>query len=361
VTSFAHPGFLYSAAPARVVFGQGRIGELGSELDRLGVSRVLVACTASGEGRYHRVIDALGSRLAGVFARAEPHCPENIALAAIDAYTSRGADGVVTIGGGSTIGLGKVIASRCKARFVAVPTTLSGSELTALYGMKTGQEKRTWTDLAAKPHTVIYDPDLTASLPKHETATTGMNCLAHCVEALYPAEPNPIARLIALEGIRALGVSLSGVIERNDVESRAGALYAGFIGGLLVSMVGIGLHHKICHVLGGHFDVSHGASNSVILPHVVAFNAPAMPATAADIAGALNHDDAATGIFDLATRIGAPTSLRALGLPQSALGAVAAEVVAHGTHNPRPITIESISQLLDGAWHGRQPPGMVVD
>jgi maleylacetate reductase len=354
VTSLASTGFIYAAAPARVVFGPGRVRELATELDRLGVARVLVACTPGGALRYRAVTDALGMRRACVFARAEPHCRESIAAAALADFSESGADGVVTIGGGSTIGLGKVIAARCKVPLLAIPTTLSGSEMTTLYGMKIGQEKRTWIDVAAQPRTVIYDPDLTSSLPAYETATTGMNCLAHCVEALYPAQPNPIARLIALEGIRVLGRSLIGVAERNDAESRAAALYGGFIGGLLVSLVGIGLHHKICHVLGGHFDVPHGASNSVILPHVVAFNAPAMPGIAADIAGALNGDDPAGSIFDLAARIGAPTSLRQLGVPQSGLRAVAEEVVARGTHNPRPITVQNVTALLMDAWVGHR-------
>jgi maleylacetate reductase len=351
----ATPGFIYGAAPARVVFGTGRVHALADELERLGAGRALVACTGGGATRYRAIIDALGPRCVRVFARAEPHCPEPIALAALAEFAARGADAVVTIGGGSTIGLGKVIAARRKVPFVAIPTTLSGSEMTALYGMKIGQEKRTWTDAAARARTVIYDPDLTATLPGYETATTGMNCLAHCVEALYPAEPNPIARLIALEGLRTLATSLPGVTERNDGGARAGALYSGFIGGLLVSMVGIGLHHKICHVLGGHFDVPHGASNSVILPHVVAFNAPAMPEIAADIADALGCNDPAAGIFDLAARIGAPQSLRQFDVPQSKLRAVAEQVVARGTHNPRPINAENISALLVDAWEGRRP------
>jgi alcohol dehydrogenase class IV len=343
--------FVYASPAARVVFGAGRIGQLASELDQLGVNRVLFACTPSGRKRYSAIIDELGKRCAAVFAGAEPHCPEPIAAAAAAAFKESGADGVVTVGGGSTIGLGKFIAARTGKPFLAAPTTLSGSEMTALYAVKIGPEKRTFVDIAAKPRTVIYDADLAASLPKHESATTGMNCLAHCVEALYPAQPNPIASLIALEGIRALAASLPRVIECNDAGSRADVLYAGFIGGLLVSMVGIGLHHKICHVLGGHFGVPHGETNSVVLPHVVAFNAPAMP----DIAGKIGAADAATGIFDLAARIGAPRSLRELGLPRNALAAVAQEVVSRGTHNPRPITADSLRRLLDDAWNGRRP------
>lgn len=348
--------FTYAAPAARVVLGAGRARDLAAELDLLGIKRALVACTASGARRYSNIVAALGARCATVFAKAEAHCPEPVAEQALEAFAAHNADGVVTIGGGSTIGLGKFIAAKRCAPLLAIPTTLSGSEMTNLYGVKIGHEKRTWIDIAARPRTVIYDPALTETLPAHETATTGMNCLAHCVEALYPAQPNPVARLLALEGIRSLAESLPGVIERNDVASRARALYAGFIGGMLVSMVGIGLHHKICHVVGGHFDVPHGDSNSVILPHVVAFNAPAMPDIAADIAGALGSRDAAEGIAELAARIGAPCSLRALGVPGTGLAPVAREVVAKGTHNPRPITVDGIEALLVGAWEGKLPP-----
>lgn len=361
MSSSAFASFTYTAAPARILFGAGRAIELRDELDQLGVKRVLVACTQSGARRYRPVIEALGARCAGVFANAQPHCPEDTARAALDQFKANGADAVVTIGGGSTIGLGKVIAARSKAAFIAIPTTLSGSEMTALYGMKIGNEKRTWTDPAAKARSVIYDPDLTATLPKQETATTGMNCLAHCVEALYPAQPNPIARLIALEGIRTLGRSLPRVMEHNDAEARAGALYCGFLGGLLVSLVGIGLHHKICHVIGGHSELAHGDTNSVMLPQVVAFNAPAMPAVAADIAAALDADDAVAALFALAGRLHVPTSLRQLGVPGSALRPIAAEVVAKGVHNPRPLTIENVTALLNAAWDGHRPASAGTD
>ena len=347
--------FVYAAPAVRVVLGPDRTGAMAEELDLLGVKHALFVCTPGGSQRYASIVAALGSRCAASFAEAEPHCPEPIATAALETYDQAHADGVVTVGGGSTIGLGKFIAARRKTPFLAVPTTLSGSEMTALYGVKIGREKRTWIDIAARPRTVIYDPVLTETLPKYETATTGMNCLAHCVEALYPAQPNPIARMLALEGIRNLAAALPAVLERNDVPSRSQALYAGCLGGMLVSMVGIGLHHKICHILGGHFGIPHGESNSVVLPHVVAFNTPHMPDVAADIAQALQSANAAPGICDLAARIGVPSSLRSLGLPRGDLAAIAAEVVAKPPSNPRSITQENIHRLLNHAWEGQLP------
>lgn len=346
--------FVHAALPARAIFGAGRIDRLVDELDLLKVSRALLICTPRGPQRYASIVDALAARSAGIFAKAEPHCPEPVATAALEAISAAQADGVVTVGGGSTIGLGKYIAAKTGRPFVAIPTTFSGSEMTPLYGLKIGLEKRTWVDPAAKPRTVIYDPDLIASLPAHEAATTGMNGLAHCVEALYPAVPNPLARLMALEGIAAFADGLRGLKSRNDEQARSRALYGGFIGGLLVSVVGIGLHHRICHVLGGRFGVPHGESNSVILPYVIAFNAWALGEDAPAIARAMDRSDASVAMFELAESLGVPRSLRELGLPKDQLDDVAREVLAKPLHNPRPLTIEVVRRLLEDAWQGHR-------
>jgi maleylacetate reductase len=344
--------FAYTAPATRVLLGVGRAAELSTELERLGGERAMVACTQAGAQRYRKVIEYIGTRCAAVFDRAEPHCPQSVAEEVLARFDAERADSIVTIGGGSTIALGKFVAAKRGTPCLAVPTTLSGSEMTSLYGIKVGDEKRTTNDPAARPRTVVYDPSLTETLPKHETATSGMNCLAHCVEALYPASPNPVARLLALDGIRTLSEALPSVIERNDVGSRAKALYAGFVGGSLVAMVGIGLHHKICHVLGGNFDIAHGDSNSVILPYVVAFNAPAIPKIAQEIAAALGAKEAAVGIDELARKIGAPTNLRELGVPICKLQSVTREVVAKDIYNPRPIDFDNIFALLKAAWNG---------
>ncbi len=348
--------FSYGALSVRAVFGVGRAGTLAQELDRLGAQRIMVACTARGPQRYRAVIASLGSRCAGIFAGAEPHCPEPVVTAALERFLSLDADGVVTVGGGSTIGLGKAIAARTGKPFLAIPTTYSGSEMTPIYGIKIGAEKRTQRDPRAMARTVIYDPELTLDLPAHETATTGMNGLAHCVEALYPAEPNPVARLIALEGIRALFEGLpASVAKPRDIAARSRALYGGFLGGLLVQLVGIGLHHKICHVLGGRYGAPHGESNSVMLPQVVAFNALAMPGVIADLKAAIGTDNPGAAIFDLAQRLGAPTSLEALGIDPAGLEAAAAETVRQVVSNPRPLDLDGVRGLLDNAYFGRRP------
>jgi len=348
--------FSYVALPARVIFGAGRAAELGAELERLGVRRAMLCMTPRGPERYRALIAALGERAAGVFAGAEPHCPEPVVKAAIEQFRALDADGAVAIGGGSTVGLGKWISAETGKPYVALPTTLSGSEMTPILGIKVGAEKRTRREPKALARTVIYDPELSLALPAHETATTGMNSLAHCVEALYPAEPNPVARLIALEGIRALFEGLPASVARpRDLAARSRALYGGFLGGLLVQLVGIGLHHKICHVLGGRFGAPHGESNSAMLAQVVAFNAPYIPDVMADLRVATGSADPAAAIFDLANRMGAPVSLEQLGIDPAGFEVAARDAVQQTAFNPRPLDVASVQALLQDAWHGRRP------
>ena len=348
--------FSYVALPIRTIFGVGRAAELGEELERLGVRRAMICTTPRGPERYRALIAALGPRAAGVFAGAEPHCPEPVVKAAVERFRALDADGAVAIGGGSTVGLGKWISAETGKPFIALPTTLSGSEMTPILGVKIGAEKRTRRDPKALARTVIYDPELTLGLPGHETATTGMNSLAHCVEALDPAEPNPVARLIALEGIRALFEGLPASLARpHDLAARIRALYGGFLGGLLVQLVGIGLHHKICHVLGGKFGAPHGESNSVMLAQVVAFNAPFMPDAIAELRNATGDANPARAIFDLARNLGAPVSLKQLGIDPAGLASAADDVVAQTASNPRPLDAASVLALLQDAWHGRRP------
>lgn len=353
--------FLFQTMPSRALFGIGEIARLGEEMDRLDAGRVMIACTKGATKRLAPLKEALGSRLIGVFDEAEPHCPQPVAEAALSRFAALGADAIVPFGGGSTLGLGKVVTVRTGRPMVAVPTTYSGSEMTPIYGMKIGDEKRTWRDAAALPKSVIYDPALTVDLPAGLTATTGMNCLAHAVEALYPKEANPIAADLAERCIAALAQGLPGSIDQpSDLAARSQALYGGFLGGLLVTMVGIALHHRICHVLGGHFGVPHGESNSVILPYVVAYNAQAAADAIVAIRRALNASDAAAGVFDLAGRIGAPRSLRDLGMPADGLRRAAEETVATLSYNPRAVTTAEIEELLRAAFHGRPPTeGMI--
>ena len=348
--------FAASMFHARIVSGPGKAATLQHELDQLGIERVAVLCTPSGATRYAGIIADLGPRCTAVFAQAALHSPLDVAEAAARVVRDSGAAATVCIGGGSTIGLGKFIAVTEGRPQVAIPTTLSGSELTPIYGFRSGSEKRTGVNSAAVPRLVIYDPRVSLSLPGQETALSGMNCLAHCVEAFYVPAAGRLSDTLAAEGIRVLFGALPGCLDRPDDESARGdALYGGLLGGLLVAMVGIGLHHKICHVLGGRFGLPHGASNAIILPQVIAFNAPAMPEAIRRMAEAMDAADPARACFDLARRLGAPTSLREMGVDPEALGEVAAAITATPLDNPRPLEKNNVEALLRRAWNGDGP------
>lgn len=342
--------------PVRVVFGAGAGSRLGEEVARLGAGRALICCTQGGAKRAEPLAAALGDKCAGIFADAQPHCPEPVAMAAVERFDAVGADCAIAFGGGSTIGLGKVIAVRTGRPTLAIPTTYSGSEMTSIYGMLIGKEKRTKVDAACRPKTVIYDPALTTSLSAHLTATSGMNGLAHCVEALYPRVPDPVAALMAEAGLRALDAGLRGSIARpDDLEARGEALYGAFLGGSVVGLAGIAIHHKTCHVLGGRHGIPHGESNAVILPHAAAYNAAAAPAAMAALRRALGGEDAAGAIYDLARTLGAPASLKELGMAEAELDEAARLTVKATAWNPRELDFESVRNMLDDAYFGRRP------
>ena len=348
--------FAVDLQPAHVRFRAGAWSLLPDECDRLGIARVLLVCTHSGTDRYRSVADALGARLSATFDEAEPHCPEPVVERCRALWRASGADGVVTVGGGSTIGLGKILAAEEGAKFVCIPTTYSGSEMTDIFGRKIGNEKRTARSLKCRAHTVIYDPELTLTLPRHETITTGMNSMAHAVEALYPQTPNPVAFVLAREALCAHRDGLPGAAAHpTDIAARSRALYAGFLGGLLIGMTGIALHHRLCHVLGGLFDLPHGETNSVVLAHVVAYNAPAVPDAARVISEVFGDADPAHAVDAFARRIGAPRSLREIGMPGEGIEAAVRETLARAGWNPRPPEEAGLRQLVRAAWEGRSP------
>jgi len=336
-------------------FGPGCTDGLRDEIQRSG-GKALVVCTEGGAKRYKPMIAALEEQCVAVFDKALPHCPVDTAMDALKSFILSEASCIVAIGGGSTLGLGKFVAAQTGRPWFAIPTTFSGSEMTSLYGIKIDNEKRTRRSTACRAHIVFYDAVLAASLPKHETVTTGMNCLAHCVEALYSPNINPLAVNMSLEGVSILSSTLPCCVETpTDIDARQKALYAGLIGGLLVEMVGIGMHHKICHVIGGHHDIAHADTNSAVLPHVIAFNQRALGNTGLALANAFDVSDAAAGAYALAKRLDAPVSLRDLGVSHDELPALATESMRHIQHNPRPFTQGDLLGLLERAWHGEPP------
>lgn len=350
--------FSYDAIGGRVVFGAGARAGLAAEVDALGASRVLLIASADEDALADELGELLGDRLAGRFRDVAQHVPSAQAAGAVQAVDAAGADGVVTLGGGSATGFGKAVRLERKVAFVAVPTTYAGSEMTTIWGRTEGDHKRTGKHPYVKPDTVVYDPELTLGLPARVAGPSGMNALAHCVEALYGPGANPVITLHALAGIRALHAGLPVVCGPADSRAaRAEVLYGAYLAGIALASGGTALHHKTCHVLGGMFNLNHGDMNAAVLAHAVAYNAPAMPAVMEQLGGAL--DVAPTGVagalHDLAAAIGAPTSLAAIGMPADGIAEAARRVVAEAAANVRPPDLASIEMFLHNAYHGERP------
>jgi alcohol dehydrogenase class IV len=350
------PAFELELAPARVAFGEGASSQLRGRLEELGARRPLVVGTPAAATRYGDVVAPLGDLRVTSFFAAAPHCPEPVVERCRQVYRDADCDSVVAIGGGSTLGLGKILAAEHGARFVALPTTYSGSEMTPLFGRKIGNEKRVARDPRCRPQFVIYDPDLTVSLPQRVAVATGMNSVAHAVEALYAERPNPLAAALAEQALLAHRYGLREIARgTRSPEALRAALYGGFLGGVLVAMCGIALHHRLCHVLGGLFDLPHSETNSAVLPHAVAYNLPAIPAAKAVIERVFEHDNAADALFDFATEIGAPRSLRELGMPEDGIEAAVTAMLAHRGWNPRPLERAPLDKLVRAAFRGARP------
>jgi alcohol dehydrogenase class IV len=348
--------FVYDHPAQRVIFGVGSLDRLADEVGRLGARRVLVVSTPAERRFAEDAARRLGPLAADIFADAAMHVPIETARAARRRAAELTVDCCVAIGGGSTIGLGKAIALESPLPIVAVPTTYAGSEMTPIYGLTEGGVKKTGRDRRVLPATVLYDPALTLSLPPQISGPSGMNALAHCVEALYAEDANPLITLVALEGIRALSRSLPIVVRQpENLDARSDAQYGAWLGGTALGAVGMAIHHKLCHTLGGSFNLPHAEVHTVILPHATAFNREAAPDAMRLAAGALGASDAAQALFDLAVQIGAPTSLEAIGMPRDGLDRAATLATENPYYNPRPIDVQSVRQLLENAYQGRRP------
>jgi maleylacetate reductase len=348
--------FVYDQPSIRVVFGVGALDRLAEEVARLGARRALVLATPGQRPNADRIAQLLGRAAAGLYAEALMHVPIETARAARETAHRLDADCCVPVGGGSTIGLAKAVALESALPIIAVPTTYAGSEMTAIYGLTEGGLKKTGRDRKVLPKTVLYDPALTLSLPAHVSGPSGINAIAHCVEGLYAPDANPITSLFAAEGIRLLARSLPSIVAApSNQDARGEALYGACLAGMALGGASMGIHHKLCHTLGGTFNLPHADVHTVILPHATAFNRQAAPAAMGVIAGALGVEDAAEGIYDLATRIGAPVSLKAIGMPADGLDRAAQLATAQPYANPRPVDYAGVRQLLEDAYRGTRP------
>lgn len=347
--------FAYVTHEVRVVFGAGSASRLREELERAGHRRVLLLRTAGRAGDQGRVADLLGGLLAGTYDRARLHVPVEVvddARALLDAVKP---DALLAWGGGSAIGLGKALAFDTKLPLAAVVTTYSGSEMTAIWGRSDGARKHTYRDAHVAPRLVLYDPDLTMGLPPEVSAPSGMNAIAHCVEAAYAPEYGPVVGWFAEDGIRRLARSLPIVVANPmDRDARADALMGAHCAGRSLDMTSMGLHHKLAHIMGGSFHLPHAEAHAALLPWVTAWNAPGAPGAMARIATALGATDAASGLLDLSRRIGIKP-LAAFGFTAGDITRAAELATALSFPNPRPVDADGVRWILERALHGSEP------
>ena len=348
--------FVFTAQPARVVFGAGSLSRLAEEVQALGAHKALVLCTPEQRKPAQVASDLLGHLSVGIYDGAQMHVPIESARKAREHARSLGADCMVAIGGGSTVGLGKAIALESSVPIIAIPTTYAGSEMTPIYGITEDKVKKTGRDLRVLPKTVLYDPELSATLPLRMSIVSGMNAIAHAAEGLYAKDGNPVMSLMAEEGIRALAVGMRGVFARSDdSQARSECLYGAWLCGSVLGHVGMALHHKLCHTLGGSFNLPHAETHTIVLPHALAYNSHAAPEAMQRIARAIGADSAAGGLFDLAKDLGAPTALKDIGLQERDLEVALKVALANPYWNPEPIVEEAVRALLRNAWEGRRP------
>mgnify|MGYP001160337151 CR=1 FL=1 len=351
--------FVYQGQPSRVVFGWGKLESIPEEVDRLGMRRALILTTPEQQSLGEQVAALLGERSAGIYAKAAMHVPVEVAQAACAEATRQGADGCIAVGGGSTIGLGKAIALESGLPILAVPTTYAGSEMTPIYGLTEKRLKRTGRDARVLPKTVIYDPQLTLSLPVAISTCSGMNAMAHAVEALYAQEANPIISLMAEESIRALAQALPAVVaDPENPEARSQALYGAWLAGICLGSVGMAIHHKLCHTLGGTFNLPHAPAHAILLPHSVHYNrqdASEPLARAARALGGSRADEVGPLLYRLNQRMGIPRALADIGFPAEGPAETARIACDQPYYNPRPFEREAIEALLHRALQGQAP------
>jgi maleylacetate reductase len=351
--------FVYEARPARVLFGTGTTARLGEEIDRLGAARALLLSGPRQAAEAGAIAEALGPRVAGTFAGAAMHTPVDVTETALAEARRLDADVLLALGGGSTTGLGKALALRTDLPQIVLPTTYAGSEMTPILGETRDGRKTTQTTPKVLPEVVIYDVERTLGLPVALSVTSGLNAMAHAAEALYARDGNPVTDLMAEAGLAALARALPGIVAApSDLAARGEALYGAWLCGTCLGAVGMALHHKLCHTLGGTFDLPHAETHAVVLPHALAYNAPAAPEAMARIARALGAppgSEAASALHALAATLGAPRALRDLGMPETGIDRAADLAIENPYWNPRPVERAPLRALLARAWAGDPP------
>ena len=347
--------FVYDALPGRIIFGNGSRRNVLEEVQRLGVDRILLIAGGHDLDRANEIVDYLGNYCVALFTDVAQHVPVQQANQARLLATEMGATATVTLGGGSATGFGKAISLSHGLPQICIPTTYAGSELTPIWGLTNGDTKETGRDIGVLPKVVIYDPELTLSLPICIAGPSAMNAFAHAVEGLYGPGANPVMTSVAFESIRVLSMHLPRMVDQpGDLVERSEVLYGAYLAGTVLAVVGTSLHHKICHVLGGLYGLDHGQMNAVVLPHALRFNAPAILPVYNRLCKVLGGD-AATRIYDLASRLGTPHDLNSIGFPDDGPHIAAPLVAKAAQNNVRPISSEQAEELLQICAEGRRP------
>ncbi len=348
--------FAAQFASVRVRFGAGIRSQVSEEIARLGCKRALVLSTPPQADTAMELAQEIGDLAVGVFTRATMHTPTSVTEEAVAHAQSVRADCIVAIGGGSTTGLGKAIALRTDLPQIVVPTTYAGSEATNILGQTENGVKTTLTDARVQPEVILYDAELVKTLPVGMTVTSALNAMAHAAEGLYARDRNPVSTLLAIEGLEAFAESLDKVVANPaDLEARGRTLYGAWLCGTVLGQVGMALHHKLCHTLGGSFDLPHAETHAVILPHALAFNARAAGKELEPVGRIFGNTNPGRALYDFAKRLGAPLSLKEIGMREEYLGKAAELATSKPYWNPQPVTKEDIVTLLEAAFRGDPP------
>lgn len=340
----------------RVVFGAGTRLKIAAELCRLNLSRALILATPQQGEAALEMAEHLGELAVGIFCKAAMHTPVDVTEAAMIHVAETAADCVVAIGGGSTTGLGKAIAFRTELTQIVIPTTYAGSECTPILGQTENGVKTTLSDPKVLPEVILYDSELVTTLPVAMTVTSALNAMAHAAEALYATERTAETTAMAVQGLKAFVDGLPKVLkDPSDLAAREATQRGAWACGTVLGQVGMALHHKLCHTLGGSFDLPHAETHAIILPHAIAYNARAVAKELQPICALLGGDNAGTALHKFATSMNAPTALRDLGLSEADLDRAAELATTKPYPNPHPVTREDIRALLQAAWAGETP------
>ena len=350
--------FEYNVNASRAIFGPGSITKLPAEITKLNCSAPLLLLTprqTTQADKFKTILKNGSIELAGVFPYATMHTPTHITEQAVEMLKDTSADCVISVGGGSVVGLGKAVSIRTGVPHLIIPTTYSGSEMTPILGETHEGRKTTRSDKRILPATVIYDVDLTMSLPTSTCVVSGVNAIAHAIEALYAKNTNPIISLLACEGIKALAESLPQIVrEDSSRPARERALYGAWLCGTCLGSTSMAIHHKLCHTLGGSFGLKHAETHTIVLPHAISYNAPAIPEVMAKLATLFpdSQGDALKGLNSLLDKLNAPRALKDLGMEERDIGKAADIAMSNKYPNPRDLEREPIRGLIRRAWIG---------